>query len=127
MCEGKTSEKNTRTDYNRYQKSEKKLGEFECKLHGYHKRKECKNICGFCGLKGSHHGRDCWRQNQIIREFVEKKIQKYGIMAKSTAESLVKNYGIIQLTEEEFERRFVEQRDGKYTKQLKGLHIKDNN
>ena len=105
----------SRTDYNRYQRSDS--GEFVCRLHGNHRRRECRVICGFCGLGGSHYGRDCWKQNQIIREFIEKKIQKYGIMAKSAAESLIKDYGIQRMKDEEFEkmlRNTHNQQNGSY-------------
>ena len=105
-----------------YQKSYKHLGEYKCRIHGYHKRKECRVTCGFCGLRGSHYGKDCFKKNQIIREFVENKVQKYGIMAKSTAESLVTDYGIQKVTEKEFENI-----GGETPKQHKGGYEKCKN
>ena len=105
ISEVKTSGKNIRTNYNRYQRPERDEGELECRIHGRHKQKDCwTNICGFCDMK-NHRGKDCYKQNAIIRDFVERKIQKYGITAKPIAQSLVKDYGIIKLTEEEFEKR----------------------
>ena len=77
-----------------------------CRLHGSgHTAGECKSTCGYCQLKGSHTGENCWRRSEKINEFVEKWIQKHGVAAKTTAESFIKADRIIHPTEEEFERR----------------------
>ena len=77
-----------------------------CRLHGPgHTAGECKSACGYCLLKGSHTGENCWRRSEKINEFVEKWIQKHGVAAKTTAESFIKADRIIHPTEEEFERR----------------------
>ena len=66
VYEVKISEKNIRTDYNRYQRSERDWGELKCRIHGRHKQKDCQNnTCGFCGIKNNHRGRDCLRQKEM--------------------------------------------------------------
>ena len=77
-----------------------------CRLHGPgHTAGECRSVCEYCLLKGSHTGENCRRKDEMINRFIEGYIQKYGITAKATAESYIKKNGILHPTEEEFEKR----------------------
>ena len=83
-----------------------------CRLHGQgHTAGECKNACGFCLLKGSHTGENCRRKHDIIKDFMEKWVQKHGMTAKATAESFIKTDRIIHPTQEEFEKRLEDYQD----------------
>ena len=86
-------------------KSRQRRKELPCKMHGGHKARDCRTSCGFCLLKGSHKGEDCRRQNEMINQWIEECVQKYGVTAKATAESYIKNNGILRPTEEKFEKR----------------------
>ena len=79
--------------------------ETECKIHGNHKAGACRVACGFCYQRGSHRGEECKQKIQKISKFVENKIQKYGVIAKITAESYIKSNGILHV-KEDFEKKW---------------------
>ena len=100
------NKKNYQNNYGIQQKRNYNWRKLPCRIHGPgHTAEECRTMCGFCNLKGSHIGDSCYRKNEKINEFIETMIQKHGVAAKSTAESFIKADGIYKPTEEEFEKK----------------------
>ena len=81
-----------------------------CRLHGpEHIAGNCEIACGFCRIKGSHKGENCQKKDKMIDQFIYTCIQKFGIAAIATAKNFIKPEGIILHSDEEFEKKLIEE------------------
>ena len=100
------NDRNYQNNYRTQQGRDYNWKQLPCRIHGEgHTAGECKTGCGFCQLRGSHKGENCWRKGEKINEFIERWIATHGVTAKSTAEGFIRTDKIIHPTKEEFERK----------------------
>ena len=77
-----------------------RFGDVPCNIHnGAHIRKDCEVTCGFCDLQGSHIFSECYRRNEIGNDFIQKKVEKFGIAAEVLARKLINKEGIYKVTD----------------------------
>ena len=77
---------------------------YTCLIHKNHIRRDCPTVCGFCNMRGSHVYSDCYNKTNIGMRFVKEKIDKFGETADSVAKSLIKEKGILRVTDNCFKQ-----------------------